>query len=475
MLRLLKAGTWAIDPRLVVARRIVFEELLKSCRRTTLGELAHFQNGRSYDPGSVATAGTPIIRISNITDPTSAYIYTTETFPEKWWVRREDLLVSWSASFKSCIWLGPDGMLNQHIFKVTPGPGVVKEYVRHAIEASFAQMREQQVGIGMMHLRRDVFLNQPVSLPSPSTQRAVAKYLDAIESGAAPDAAAAAELAAADRRISRFNSVFARIELVRRARYRKPQPILGRTVGVGQEGRLLMNEALRRFAARFDSRLGTLASILVQPLRHGPPLKCSDEGSEQAIPVLLPSATTGFGLDTRKVGYLPAGTTLSPLDYLQDGDILFARGNKPEQVGTAGIFAGSPSNATYANLFMRLRVDPALYDQRFVVYWLMTPVVREHVRQHTKGTGPSIQKINSTGVKSIPFPIDVPRPVQEAFVRHLGALELLSVQLETTLAAQTKRLDQLAHEWADAACASESAEAPAPPRSNVAAPSDALC
>ena len=73
-----------------------------------------------------------------------------------------DLLASWSASFKTTIWPGPKGMLNQHIFKVTPAEGVSKEFLRHAIEYSYTDLRLKQVGMGMMHLRRGDFLGHRV-------------------------------------------------------------------------------------------------------------------------------------------------------------------------------------------------------------------------------------------------------------------------------------------------------------------------
>jgi hypothetical protein len=79
---------------------------------------------------------------------------------------------------------------------------------------------------------------------------------------------------------------------------------------------------------------------------------------------------------------------------------------------------------------MRLRVDVARFEPWFAQYWLMTPLVREHVRRHTKGTGPSIQKINGGGVRSIPFPERVPFPIQRAWIDQLDALRLLTARLE---------------------------------------------
>jgi restriction endonuclease S subunit len=168
----------------MAARRILIKGLAEHCTKQSLGEAATFLNGTSYDVAQVNEFGTaPIIRISNITDPSSTYLRTEEHLDRKFWVSLGDLLVSWSASFKSIVWPGPEGYLNQHIFKVTERQGFDRRYIRHAIEASFDEMQENVVGIGMMHLRRADFLGHPIPAPPLNTQKAVADYLDFIEAG----------------------------------------------------------------------------------------------------------------------------------------------------------------------------------------------------------------------------------------------------------------------------------------------------
>ncbi|WP_172800289.1 restriction endonuclease subunit S [Mycobacterium sp. IS-1556] len=146
-----------------------------------LGDLADFVNGTSYDSNQLVETGTPIIRISNISDPSSDFLYTAQDFDDRFMVDEKDLLVSWSASFKSIIWPGPRGVLNQHIFAVTERSDTHRGFLRHLIEAVFDDMRTQAVGIGMMHLRRDAFLTHPVVVPDSRTQQSIAESLDRIE------------------------------------------------------------------------------------------------------------------------------------------------------------------------------------------------------------------------------------------------------------------------------------------------------
>src|SRR5271157_2304837 len=122
-IKLLNNGVWNKPPVLTAARKILMDTLRHQPPASSLGEMASFINGTSYESDYLSSLGVPIIRISNITDPTSDYLRTVEDFDEKYSVRPGDLLVSWSASFKSVIWPGPPGILNQHIFKIAEKGG----------------------------------------------------------------------------------------------------------------------------------------------------------------------------------------------------------------------------------------------------------------------------------------------------------------------------------------------------------------
>lgn len=183
LIRKLNNGTWNKPPVLTAARLVFAKGLAEKYPPRELGDLADFVNGTSYDRGRLDMGDTPIIRISNITDPASDFIKTDEQFPERYHISQGDLLVSWSASFKSILWPGPDGILNQHIFKVTERNGHARSYIRHAIEAAFDEMRRNVVGMGMMHLRRSDFLGHRVPCPPPGIQCTVAEYLDWVEGG----------------------------------------------------------------------------------------------------------------------------------------------------------------------------------------------------------------------------------------------------------------------------------------------------
>ncbi len=185
MLRRLNNGKWNKPPVLLAARKLLIAGLENNWKKKPLEELAFFLNGTSYDVDQLSPDenGELIIRISNITNPTSVYIRTYEKLEEKFRVFVGDLLVSWSASFKTIIWAGPEGILNQHIFKVTEYSGNHRGFIRHAIEATFDDLQAKTVGIGMMHIRRGDFLGHKIPAPSYEVQKTVSEYLDWIEAG----------------------------------------------------------------------------------------------------------------------------------------------------------------------------------------------------------------------------------------------------------------------------------------------------
>lgn len=339
-------------------------------------------------------------------------------------VRRGDLLVSGINALKGAVALHP---------KNAPSD------VAATIHYGAYELDEERVLPRYIHeyLRSPAFRRRAVSqLPSGIKTELKAKRLLTVEVPLPSKPEQAQRLRELDSR-SRV------LEVMMTRRHAESAMVLGRRVTIGVDARRLLAARLHEMQEDVMARspLCDLDSVLVEGLRHGPSFPCSDDG--EGTPVLMPSSTTGFGLDTTKVLYGVGDVQLRDLDYLEPGDIIFARGNKPDQVGNCGLFEGEPGAMTYANLFMRMRFDTTRVEPWFAQYWLMTPLVREHVRHHTKGTGPSIQKINGKGVRSIPYPQAVPFDIQRWWVAHVDQVRLLTSRLEKLMAKQSEDLAAL--------------------------------
>ena len=144
-----------------------------------LGDIADFINGAAFKPEDWGDDGLPIIRIQNLTDSSKPFNYTRREVSEKLVVNPGDLLVSWSATLGVFRWKGPQGLLNQHIFRVVPDDSLVdSNYLRHALGLALDDMERHLHGATMKHVNRGEFLGTRIPLPPLEEQRRIAAILD---------------------------------------------------------------------------------------------------------------------------------------------------------------------------------------------------------------------------------------------------------------------------------------------------------
>lgn len=409
-LRKLNDGTWNKPPVLTAARAVIAQALSSQFTLSPLGQMATFVNGTSYDASLVDTGETPIIRISNITSAQADFVRTSQTVDPKFYVTPGDLLVSWSASFKSILWSGPAGILNQHIFKVAEQGKNSRSYVRHAIEAAFDEMQRSVVGIGMMHLRRADFLGHLVPCPPPDVQFTVAEYLDWIEAGrSGPEPELPSALAAARDTVTQIADVSAKLDEVSRLR---------------AEATLQTSLLLKGYLYELSEEVGDLndlANVMTGKPRNGWSARCDNDPA--GVPVLTLTAVTGYRYQSTAFK-----RTSLPVDerahyWLEPGDLLITRSNTPDLVGHAAIFDGSPRRCIYPDLMMKVPLNTEVVDTRFVWFWLQSPLVRDFIMREAKGTSPTMKKISQGTIQHIPFPTQLPLERQHELVAELDHLQ----------------------------------------------------
>lgn len=145
----------------------------------TLGEVADFINGFAFKPEDWHDHGLPIVRIQNLTDSDKPINLTMRIVPDKFRVRRGELLVSWSATLGVFAWDRTDeALVNQHIFRVVPGPKVDHRFLRHMLEGALVSMERHLHGATMKHVNRGEFLATEIPLPAPDEQCRIAAILD---------------------------------------------------------------------------------------------------------------------------------------------------------------------------------------------------------------------------------------------------------------------------------------------------------
>ena len=103
-------------------RQWFVEEVNENWEEKGLDEIADFLNGLACQkfPIKANELGLPVIKIKELrTGITDASDMATNDVPEKYLVNEGDILFSWSGSLALVLWAGEQGVLNQHLFKVT--------------------------------------------------------------------------------------------------------------------------------------------------------------------------------------------------------------------------------------------------------------------------------------------------------------------------------------------------------------------
>ena len=146
-------------------------------------EVANFINGYPFKPTDWEEKGIPIIRIQNLTGSSDVLNYTTRTdLPEKYRVRHDDLLISWSATIGFYIWEHGDAWLNQHIFKVDVDEAVILRKYLYALREKIIDLINEKVhGNTMQHITKDKFESIEIPLPSIGIQKRVVDEISSHE------------------------------------------------------------------------------------------------------------------------------------------------------------------------------------------------------------------------------------------------------------------------------------------------------
>lgn len=154
--------------------------MIQGWEKKKLGDLATYVNGYPFKPADWHGEGLPIIRIQNLNSERDEYHLFSGSIPEKYLVRKGDILISWSASLGVYEWKGDDAWLNQHIFKVVfDKEPIDKRFFVYVIENKLSEMKSLVHGATMQHITKGKFDSIPILLPPPTEQQRIVALLDA--------------------------------------------------------------------------------------------------------------------------------------------------------------------------------------------------------------------------------------------------------------------------------------------------------
>lgn len=134
--------------------------------------IASYINGYPFKPAQLGSEGKPIVKIKELK---AGIVASTprnlgDEIPEKYTILDGDVLFSWSAHLDAYLWMGGEGLLNQHLFTVLPFEGMSHAFCFHALKESMPRFRALSLGATMHHIKRSA-LDQVFTLVPPADLR----------------------------------------------------------------------------------------------------------------------------------------------------------------------------------------------------------------------------------------------------------------------------------------------------------------
>lgn len=160
---------WFVDLRYPGHENVpVVDGVPEGWNRFSMEEIADYLNGYAFKPSDWGKTGKPIIKIKElnegITEDTPRNMGVD--IPPKYNISAGDIVFSWSATLTAKIWDSEDGLLNQHLFKVTPHKGIGREFLLQSILKTLDEFKNLTTGATMKHIQRGK-LNQVYIIAPP--------------------------------------------------------------------------------------------------------------------------------------------------------------------------------------------------------------------------------------------------------------------------------------------------------------------
>lgn len=254
--------------------------------RTTVGDLCDLINGNGFKPSDWTEEGLPIIRIQNLNGST-VFNYFAGTPNPRWVVSTGDILFAWAGSkgisFGAKRWFGPQGVLNQHIFRVVAKTAVDAGWLYEALCTVTERVENQAHGFKatLLHVQKADITEQPLLVPPLSEQQKIASILSTWD-----------------------RAIITCAQLLDNSRQQK-KALMQRLLGSPTKGKQGKN----------FKRIADIAERI----------KRSSDGSE--YPVLTISSLSGFVRQDEKYSRFMAGKSVEDYILLRKGEFAYNKGN----------------------------------------------------------------------------------------------------------------------------------------------------
>lgn len=154
----------------------------KGWKKNTIDDLCDLINGNGFKAAEWDTVGLPIIRIQNL-NGSREFNYFSGDPKDRWLVNKGDLLFAWAGvkgvSFGPCLWNGPKGVLNQHIYRVVPKGEISGEFLHALLDVTTQRIESNSHGFkaNFVHVQKGDIVDQTVHVPPLCEQKKIAAIL----------------------------------------------------------------------------------------------------------------------------------------------------------------------------------------------------------------------------------------------------------------------------------------------------------
>ena len=382
--------------------------------RRPLYSLAQWVNGLAFRNIQFSSTGKPVIKIAEIKGGISGQTrFTHQNFDESVRVRSGDLLFSWSGQPETSIdafwWHGPEGWLNQHIFRITTGTDVDEAffyYLLRYLKPNFVGIAQNKQTTGLGHVTKRDLENIVIALPPLPEQRAIAHILGTLDDKIELNRRMNETLEEMARAL--FKSWFVDFDPVR-------AKMEGRDTGLPSDIAALFPDRL------VASELGEVPEgwgvKALGELSRKPQYGYTESAKDEPIGPKFLRIT-----DINKKAWIEWESVphceISEEDFakyrLHEGDILVARMADPGH----GCMIEEQRYAVFASYLIRFRPTHERYG-RLLQYWLRSDGYWELVRE--RGAGTTRVSLNAKVLSE--FPLVVPTDsILAAFGDHISSL-----------------------------------------------------
>jgi type I restriction enzyme S subunit len=456
-------------------------ELPRTWRWVRIGDHLELVNGAAFKPTDWLPSGLKIVRIQNLNRHDAPFNYCDpKRIRDRFLIDDGSFLISWSGtpgtSFGAFIWGRGPAALNQHIYRCD---FLIKafnpDYLRLAINGRLDEMIAMaHGGVGLQHITKGKLEALLIALPPHGEQpRVVAKVnelmalCDRLETARAEREEMRDRLASAS--LARLNApnpetfhddvsfaldmlpaLTTRPDQINQLRQTilnlavrgklvpqdcKDEPastLLERIVAV--TGRRQRSDVVdEEEAAPYSLPVSWKWTALNQVIASGPqngisPRPTSRKDAPKAITL---TATTSGVFNQNYFKRVEAKIPEDSDFWLQEGDLLFQRGNTREYVGIAAVYEGPAKTFLFPDLIMKVRISP-LTNLRFIHLAAISPPSRTYFSLSASGAQATMPKINQNTLVNLPIPLP-PLAEQGRIVAKVDELMALCDRLEASL------------------------------------------